>query len=127
MGFENAEFYIKRWPELDGMRFGDVLISFPDAVPCGVKLAAKGGKILMNPADDYVLREGDEVLVIAEDDDTYAPAPLAEVIFLSSTSGCIIFTLCVPTIIKQASHTAQVKISISPRFLSDQYNILVGT
>ncbi|KAK1668756.1 hypothetical protein QYE76_056915 [Lolium multiflorum] len=79
LGFENAEFYIKRWPELDGMRFGDVLISFPDAVPCGVKVASKGGKILMNPADDYVLREGDEVLVIAEDDDTYAPAPLAEV------------------------------------------------
>uniref|UniRef100_A0ACD5X7G4 Uncharacterized protein n=2 Tax=Avena sativa TaxID=4498 RepID=A0ACD5X7G4_AVESA len=79
LGFENAEFYIKRWPELDGMRFGDVLISFPDAVPCGVKLASKGGKILMNPDDDYVLREGDEVLVIAEDDDTYAPAPLPEV------------------------------------------------
>ncbi|CAM0883807.1 unnamed protein product [Alopecurus aequalis] len=79
LGFENAEFYIKRWPELDGKRFGDVLISFPDAVPCGVKLASKGGKILMNPDDDYVLREGDEVLVIAEDDDTYAPAPLPEV------------------------------------------------
>jgi hypothetical protein len=126
LGFENAEFYIKRWPELDGMRFGDVLISFPDAVPCGVKLASKGGKILMNPADDYVLREGDEVLVIAEDDDTYAPAPLAEVIFLSSTSGCIICTLLVQTIIKQTSHTAQVKISISPQFLSDQYNFLVG-
>ncbi|KAG0540329.1 hypothetical protein BDA96_03G399400 [Sorghum bicolor] len=79
LGFENAEFYIKRWPELDGMRFGDVLISFPDAVPCGVKVASKSGKILMNPDDDYVLREGDEVLVIAEDDDTYAPAPLPEV------------------------------------------------
>ncbi|XP_062207595.1 probable ion channel POLLUX isoform X2 [Phragmites australis] len=79
LGFENAEFYIKRWPELDGMRFGDVLISFPDAVSCGVKVASKGGKILMNPDDDYVLREGDEVLVIAEDDDTYAPAPLPEV------------------------------------------------
>ncbi|KAG2602222.1 hypothetical protein PVAP13_5KG661300 [Panicum virgatum] len=79
LGFENAEFYIKRWPELDGMRFGDVLISFPDAVPCGVKVASKAGKILMNPDDEYVLREGDEVLVIAEDDDTYAPAPLPEV------------------------------------------------
>ncbi|PUZ53770.1 hypothetical protein GQ55_5G076700 [Panicum hallii var. hallii] len=79
LGFENAEFYIKRWPELDGMRFGDVLISFPDAVPCGVKVASKAGKILMNPDDEYVLREGDEVLVIAEDDDTYAPAPLSEV------------------------------------------------
>ncbi|KAJ1286420.1 hypothetical protein BS78_03G350600 [Paspalum vaginatum] len=78
LGFENAEFYIKRWPELDGSRFGDVLISFPDAVPCGVKVASKSGNILMNPDDDYVLREGDEVLVIAEDDDTYAPAPIPE-------------------------------------------------
>ncbi|KAG2593251.1 hypothetical protein PVAP13_5NG110329 [Panicum virgatum] len=82
LGFENAEFYIKRWPELDGMRFGDVLISFPDAVPCGVKVASKAGKILINPDDEYVLREGDEVLVIAEDDDTYAPAPLPEVNFV---------------------------------------------
>ncbi|KAM3280134.1 hypothetical protein ACQJBY_047117 [Aegilops geniculata] len=79
LGFENAEFCIKRWPELDGMRFGDVLISFPDAVPCGVKLGSRFGSILMNPDDDYVLREGDEILVIAEDDDTYAPAPLPEV------------------------------------------------
>ncbi|KAG9443975.1 hypothetical protein H6P81_015315 [Aristolochia fimbriata] len=79
LGFENAEFYIKRWPQLDGKRFEDVLISFPDAVPCGVKVAANGGKIILNPDDDYVLKEGDEVLVIAEDDDTYAPFPLPEV------------------------------------------------
>lgn len=79
MGFENAEFYIKRWPQLDGMRFEEVLISFPDAVPCGVKVAANGGKIVINPEDDYVLREGDEVLVIAEDDDTYIPGPVPEV------------------------------------------------
>ncbi|XP_059648221.1 ion channel POLLUX isoform X2 [Cornus florida] len=79
LGFENAEFYIKRWPQLDGMRFEDVLISFPDAVPCGIKVAADGGKIIINPDDNYVLKEGDEVLVIAEDDDTYAPGPLPEV------------------------------------------------
>nr|XP_023909244.1 ion channel DMI1-like [Quercus suber]POF14708.1 ion channel dmi1 [Quercus suber] len=79
LGFENAEFYIKRWPELDGLHFKDVLISFPDAVPCGIKVAAEGGKIAINPDDDYVLKEGDEVLVIAEDDDTYAPDRLPEV------------------------------------------------
>lgn len=79
LGFENAEFYIKRWPELDGLSFKDVLISFPDAIPCGVKVAAEGGKIIINPDDSYVLRDGDEVLVIAEDDDTYAPGPLPEV------------------------------------------------
>ncbi|XP_010256271.1 PREDICTED: probable ion channel POLLUX [Nelumbo nucifera] len=79
LGFENAEFYIKRWPQLYGVSFGDILISFPDAVPCGVKVAASGGKIVLNPNDDYVLEEGDEVLVIAEDDDTYSPGSLPEV------------------------------------------------
>ncbi|XP_026658648.1 ion channel POLLUX isoform X2 [Phoenix dactylifera] len=79
LGFENAEFYIKRWPQLDGMHFEDVLISFPDAVPCGVKVAANDGKIIINPDDNYVLNDGDEILVIAEDDDTYAPGPLPEV------------------------------------------------
>ncbi|MQL76194.1 hypothetical protein Taro_008569, partial [Colocasia esculenta] len=76
LGFENCEFYIKRWPQLDGMRFDDVLISFPDAIPCGIKVASRGGKIILNPDDFYVLQEGDEVLVIAEDDDTYAPSTL---------------------------------------------------
>ncbi|CAI9103772.1 OLC1v1002323C3 [Oldenlandia corymbosa var. corymbosa] len=79
LGFENAEFYIKRWPQLDGLQFRDALISFPDAIPCGVKVAADKGKIIMNPDDTYVLKEGDEILVIAEDDDTYAPGPLPEV------------------------------------------------
>ncbi|KAG7533637.1 NAD(P)-binding domain superfamily [Arabidopsis thaliana x Arabidopsis arenosa] len=78
LGFENAEFYIKKWPQLDGYRFEDVLISFPNAIPCGVKVAADG-KIVLNPSDDYVLKEGDEILVIAEDDDTYAPGSLPEV------------------------------------------------
>ncbi|XP_044490331.1 probable ion channel SYM8 isoform X3 [Mangifera indica] len=79
LGFENAEFYIKRWPQLDGLRFEEVLISFPDAVPCGIKVAADNGKIILNPDDNYVLKEGDEILVIAEDDDTYAPGSLPEV------------------------------------------------
>ncbi|KAL7157358.1 hypothetical protein ABFS83_02G072800 [Erythranthe nasuta] len=79
LGFENAEFYIKRWPELYGSCFEDVLISFPDAIPCGVKVFAERGKIKINPDDKYVLREGDEILVIAEDDDTYAPGPLPNI------------------------------------------------
>ncbi|ONK72393.1 uncharacterized protein A4U43_C04F18960 [Asparagus officinalis] len=76
LGFENCEFYIKRWPQLDGMQFEDILISFPDAIPCGIKVASCGGKIILNPDDSYVLQEGDEVLVIAEDDDSYAPTTL---------------------------------------------------
>ncbi|GAB2214790.1 hypothetical protein Drorol1_Dr00019153 [Drosera rotundifolia] len=79
LGFENAEFYIRRLPQLDGMRFIDVLISFPDAVPCGVIDASKHGKVILNPSDDYVLKEDDEVLVLAEDDDSYAPGPMPKV------------------------------------------------
>ncbi|KAL3574375.1 hypothetical protein D5086_024988 [Populus alba] len=79
LGFENCEFYIKRWPQLHGMQFEDILISFPDAIPCGIKVASFGGKIILNPEDSYVLQEGDEVLVIAEDDDSYAPAALPTV------------------------------------------------
>ncbi|KAM7486600.1 hypothetical protein LguiA_002609 [Lonicera macranthoides] len=62
--------------QLDGMQFDDVLISFPDAIPCGVKAASCGGKIILNPDDSSVLQEGDEVLVIAEDDNTYTPTTL---------------------------------------------------
>lgn len=82
LGFENCEFYIKRWPQLDGMQFEDVLISFPDAIPCGVKVASYGGKIILNPDESYVLQEGDEILVIAEDDDTYSPSTSPTVLFL---------------------------------------------
>lgn len=80
LGFENAEFYIKRWPKLDGLCFEDVLVSFPDAIPCGVKVAADGGKIVLNPDNKYILRDGDEIVVIAEDDDTYVPGPVPEVV-----------------------------------------------
>lgn len=62
------------------MQFEEVLISFPDAIPCGIKVASSGGKIILNPDDSYVLQEGDEVLVIAEDDDSYAPAALPMVL-----------------------------------------------
>lgn len=79
LGFENAEFYIKSWPKLVGMNFNDVLVSFPEAVPCGVKIAKDGGKIQLNPDGDYIIAEGDEILVIAEDDDSYAPAPLPKI------------------------------------------------
>ena len=42
-----------------------------------------GGKTVLNPEDSYVLQEGDKVLVIAEDDDTYSPAALPTVLTIS--------------------------------------------
>lgn len=94
LGFENAEFYIKRWPKLDGLHFEEVLVSFPDAIPCGIKVAADGGKIILNPDDKYVLKEGDEIIVIAEDDDTYAPGPIAEVSYILLLLSITLFYTC---------------------------------
>ncbi|CAI5505042.1 unnamed protein product, partial [Closterium sp. Naga37s-1] len=79
LGFDNCEFYVKHWPQLAGKPFSDVLVSFPDAVPCGVRIAGDGGRIWLNPDDDYVLQPDDAVMVVAEDDDSYAPGPLPHV------------------------------------------------
>jgi Trk K+ transport system NAD-binding subunit len=75
LGFDGCEFYFQHWPELIGRTFGEVLLRFEDAVPCGVKMAARNGHISINPPDTYVMQEGDELLVIAEDDDSYQPGP----------------------------------------------------
>jgi len=68
MGFDGDEFYLKDWPELTGERFGDIFSRFDDAVPIGVK---HDGIVILNPPDDQVIEEGDEILVLAEDDDSY--------------------------------------------------------
>ena len=71
LGFEGAEFYIKRWPELDRRDFGELAALFPDAVPVGI--IAGSGECEMNPPRDRMLCTGDALVVLAEDDDSYAP------------------------------------------------------
>ena len=71
MGFEGSEFYFKEWPALVGSTFGSVCFRFDEAVPVGVKLA-HNGQIIINPPEELVLSEGDEILVLAEDDDSYS-------------------------------------------------------
>jgi hypothetical protein len=69
LGYEGNEFYIKEWPELVGEKFGSIAVRFPDAVPLGIKNA--NGEVIMRPDFDTVIAEGDEIIVLAEDDDTY--------------------------------------------------------
>ena len=35
LGFEGNEFYVKEWPELVGLSFGELAERFPCAVPIG--------------------------------------------------------------------------------------------
>lgn len=63
--FEMSEFYFYQGvPE--GSRFGDLVCHFEDGVPVGVQHPNK--QITMLPSVDYIFNEGDEVLLIARDD-----------------------------------------------------------
>ena len=62
---------MQEWPTLAGRSFNDVMLSFADAVPVGV---VREGTVLMNPPLDFVVGAGDEIIVLAEDDDTYEPS-----------------------------------------------------
>jgi len=74
---EQAPLSSLRMAELTGRRFGEVLRLFAHAIPCGVAPAKGKTDMMLNPPDDYVLQEGDRLLVIAEDDNSYAPAASA--------------------------------------------------
>lgn len=69
LGFEGDEFYIQEWPQCVGKPFKDLDAHFPDAIVMGVKTA--DGEVLIKPSMDRPMENGDEILVISEDDDTY--------------------------------------------------------
>lgn len=80
LGFDGNEFYAARWPSLVGKRFSEVLVCFPDAIPIGLVQGEEDAKVLLNPSDDYEIAEEDQLLVLAEDDDTYRPSEAAVVL-----------------------------------------------
>jgi len=77
LSFEGCElyFYGADW---GGMRFYDLTFRFPDGVPMGIRRA--DGTLVLRPDRDAVMEDGDEVLMIAEDDSTirFSGDPVAE-------------------------------------------------
>jgi len=75
MDFDGAEIYFKEEPELVGQTYRQALTRFRQCTLMGLFTAEK--QALVNPAMDRVIAAGDQVIVIAEDDDTVAltPAP----------------------------------------------------
>ena len=51
------EFYLKEWPQVEGLTFRQVLVSFPAATPIGVKETATDN-VMLNPEDNYVIQPG---------------------------------------------------------------------
>lgn len=72
--YEGSEFYFKNFPELADRAFGDVQPVLQDAVAIGVRAQADDGRfaVTLNPPASYVLKVDDELLVLAEDDDTFS-------------------------------------------------------
>ncbi|KAG3198789.1 Ion channel [Phytophthora cactorum] len=77
LGFEGNEFYFKAWPECVGVLFSGLAERFPNATPLGIK--RKNGEVFICPKSDMAVEEGDEILVLAEDDDTYKACPPAPI------------------------------------------------
>jgi len=69
MGFEGSEFYFEEWPELVCKSFYEITCRFDDAVPIGIKTST--GEVFINPENDHIIKEGDKILVLAEDNDSY--------------------------------------------------------
>jgi len=75
LSYEGSEFYFKAFPELTGQPFGDAQWKMKDAVVVGYRRPATEetpAATVLNPKDDVLLEEGDELLVIAEDDDSFS-------------------------------------------------------
>lgn len=88
--YEGSEFYFRAFPELTGRPFGEAQWRMHGGVVCGVRRPGAGGRAAvctLNPPDDLVLAAGDELLVIAEDDDTFSLGPHREVAIPAGFSG----------------------------------------
>ena len=68
LGFEGCEFYTKEWSEIEGLSFDEVAVRFADAQPIGI---LRDETVLINPPRHEAMRPRDELIVIAEDDDSY--------------------------------------------------------
>ena len=66
-----SEFYFDTWPELYGKTFKEITVRFDDAIPVGFRSA--DGTVRINPENDDVYQKEEEILVLAEDDDSYQP------------------------------------------------------
>ncbi|MBL8921304.1 MAG: NAD-binding protein [Myxococcaceae bacterium] len=72
--YEGSEFYFTPAGPLAGKEYREAQWATKDAVVCGVRRAEQGKAPVctLNPPEDFLLQDGDELLVIAEDDDSFS-------------------------------------------------------
>jgi voltage-gated potassium channel Kch len=67
LDFDGAEIYFTEQPSLVGRTYFDAQLAFADSAVFGI---VHEGRVRLNPPADTVLAAGDQLVVIAEDDDT---------------------------------------------------------
>lgn len=71
---DDSEIYVRDAPTLVGQRFGDLAEAFPAAILLGVVRTEDGrARSMLNPSDDLHLREGDRLVLVAEDHESTTP------------------------------------------------------
>jgi ion channel POLLUX/CASTOR len=68
MDYGGDEIYFTHEPFFAGKTFGDTLAAYEDTAVMGMRFA--DGRIQLNPPMDTVVQKGDQLIVVAEDDDT---------------------------------------------------------
>ncbi|MCC6555685.1 MAG: potassium transporter TrkA [Candidatus Sumerlaeia bacterium] len=67
LDFDGDEIYTQEQPELAGKKFGDALFAYRTSSLIGLR-RKKDGRTILNPPMDTVIRKGDLVVLVAEDD-----------------------------------------------------------
>jgi voltage-gated potassium channel Kch len=79
MDFGGDEIYFKQEPELSGKTYGEALLAYETSTLMGIRKA--DGTIAMSPAMDTRIQSGDQIFVIAEDDDKIKLSGLSRIPF----------------------------------------------
>lgn len=76
LSFQGCEMYFHRADDWRGITFSAAQFHFPDGVPVGIRRAS--GELLVRPGLNEVLRDDDEILIVADDDSTieFQPEPV---------------------------------------------------
>jgi ion channel POLLUX/CASTOR len=68
--FDGDEFYFENFPELAGKTFGESLSLFEHSAVVGLE---QDGKVMLNPSMDTIIKAEDNIIHLAEDDNTSKP------------------------------------------------------
>jgi voltage-gated potassium channel Kch len=68
LDFDGAEIYFKQEPALAGRTYREIVSAYEESTVMGLMRAT--GEVLLNPPMDTTFASGDQVIAIAEDDDT---------------------------------------------------------